>query len=90
MGAFLETQIVQQCVKIVFLQNLGDVKNEVFEKKIAFFVFFLFYVGDLETEKRKKRQWKRPKNPIKIGFLRWSCKNVKNQKKWIFFFAKIG
>ena len=37
--AFLETQIVQQCVKIVFLQNLGDVKNEVFEKKIAFFVF---------------------------------------------------
>ena len=37
--AFLETQIVQQCVKIVFLQNLGDVKNEVFEKKITFFVF---------------------------------------------------
>ena len=31
---------MQQCVKIVFLQNLGDVKNEVFEKKIAFFVFF--------------------------------------------------
>ena len=40
--AFLETQIVQQCVKIVFLQNLGDVKNEVFEKKIAFFVFVFF------------------------------------------------
>ena len=37
--AFLETQIVQQCVKILLLQNLGDVKNEVFEKKIAFFVF---------------------------------------------------
>ena len=42
LGAFLETQIVQQCVKIVFLQNLGDVKNEVFEKKIAFFVFSFF------------------------------------------------
>ena len=41
-GAFLETQIVQQCVKIVFLQNLGDVKNKVFEKKIAFFVFSFF------------------------------------------------
>ena len=41
-GAFLETQIVQQCVKIVFLQNLGDVKNEVFGKKIAFFVFSFF------------------------------------------------
>ena len=38
--AFLETQIVHQCVKIVFLQNLGDVKNEVFEKKIAFFFPF--------------------------------------------------
>ena len=47
---------MQQCVKIVFLQNLGDVKNEVFEKKIAFFVFFLFYVGDLETEKRKNNE----------------------------------
>ena len=85
LGAFLEAQIVQQCVKIVFLQNLGDVKNEVFEKKIAFFVFFLFYVGKIETEKRKKIKWKRAKNPIKIGlFLRWSSKNVKNQKKWIF------
>ena len=42
LGAFLETQIVQQCVKIVFLQNLGNVKNEVFEKKIAFFVFSFF------------------------------------------------
>ena len=40
--AFLETQIVQQCVKIVLLQNLGDVKNEVFEKNIAFFVFVFF------------------------------------------------
>ena len=66
--AFLETQIVQQCVKIVFLQNLGDVKNEVFEKKIAFFVFFLFYVGGLETEKRKKRKWKRPTNTYKNRF----------------------
>ena len=47
---------MQQCVKIVFLQNLGDVKNEVFEEKIAFFVFFLFYVGDLETEKNGKGQ----------------------------------
>ena len=39
--ACLETQIVQQCVKIVFLQNFGDVKHEVFGKKIAFFVFLL-------------------------------------------------
>ena len=40
--AFLKTQIVSHCAKIVFLQNFGDVKNEVFEKKIAFFVFSFF------------------------------------------------
>ena len=49
-GACLETQIVSHCVKIVFLQNFGDVKKEVFEKKIA---FFLLYVGELETENEK-------------------------------------
>ena len=67
-GAFLETQIVQQCVKIVFLQNLGDVKNEVFEKKNCIFCFFLFYVGDLETEKRKtktKKKMEKAKKPYK-------------------------
>ena len=51
--AFLETQIVQQCVKIVFLQYLGDVKNEVFEKKIAFLLSFRkassFLVGKLRS-----------------------------------------
>ena len=62
---FLKTQIVSHCAKILLLQNFGDVKNEVFEKKIAFFVF-LFYVGEIETEKRKKGKWKRPKKPIKI------------------------
>ena len=44
LGAFLETQIVQQCVKIVFLQNLGDVKLR-FSKRKLHFLFFLFYVG---------------------------------------------
>ena len=42
LGVVLKTQIVSQCAKIVFLQNFGDVKNEVFEKKIAFFVFVFF------------------------------------------------
>ena len=31
----LKTQIVSICVKIVFSENCRDVKNEVFEKKIA-------------------------------------------------------
>ena len=60
--AFLETQIVQQCVKIVFLQNFGDVKNEVFEKKIAFFVFGFFLCWrERETEKGKKRKREKKK-----------------------------
>ena len=38
------------------------IKNEVFEKKIAFLSLF-FYDREIETEKRKlkKRKWKRPK-----------------------------
>ena len=64
LGACLQTQIVSHCAKMVFLQNFGDVKNEVFEKKIAFFVFLsFFYVGEIETEKKKKME--RPKKPIK-------------------------
>ena len=67
------------------MQSLGDVKNEVLEKKIAFFVFsFLCWKNRNRKKKKKKRKWKRPKNPIRIGFLRWSSKTVKKQKKWIF------
>ena len=51
----------------------------VFEKKIAFFCFCLFYVAAKETEK-----WKRAPKPIKIVFLRWSSKNERHEKKWIF------
>ena len=53
--AFLESQIVQQCVKIVFLQNLGDVKNEVFEKKKLHFLFFLFYAGKIEKMEKAQK-----------------------------------
>ena len=65
------THIVSHCAKILFLQNFGDVKNEVFEKKIAFFVLCFFFVGEIETEKRKKQtKMEKAKNPIKIVFLR--------------------
>ena len=40
-------------------------KNEVFEKKIAFFVFF---VGEIETEKSKKRKMEKTKKPYKNRF----------------------
>ena len=37
------------------------------KRKLHFFFVVLFYVGDRETEKAKKKGEK-PKNPIKIGF----------------------
>ena len=56
-----------------------------FSKRKLHFLFFLFYVGDLKTEKRKKRKMEKAKKPCKNRvFLRWSCKTVKNKKKWIF------
>ena len=79
---------MQQCVKIVFLQNLGDVKNEVFEKKIAFFVFFSFFMLENRNRKKKKKMEKAKKPYKNRSFLRWSSKNVKNQKNG--FLAKIG
>ena len=78
---------MQQCVKIVFLQNLGDVKNEVFERKL-FFLFFLFYVGKIETEKKKMKMEKTRKTYKNRVFLRWSSKNVKKQKNG--FLEKIA
>ena len=41
LGIFENANSVTLCQNSV-LQNLGDVKNEVFEKKIAFFVFVIF------------------------------------------------
>ena len=37
-----------------------------------------------KQKKKKKKKGKSKKTPIKIGFLWWSSKNVKNQKKMIF------
>ena len=69
----------------MFSQNCRDVQNEVFEEKIAFFVFVFFV---LLQEKQKNGE--RPKNPIKKVFLRWSSKDEKNDKNVAFFLAKIA
>ena len=71
---------MSHCVKIVFLQNCLDVKNEVFERKLHFLVLSFFYVGEIETEKRKTNKMEKAPNPSKNSFFRWSSKNVKNQK----------
>ena len=45
---------------MAFLQNIGDVENEVFEKKIAFFSFFM-----LEKWKQKNKENGKTKKPYK-------------------------
>ena len=76
---FENTNSVTLCQNSVFAK-FGDVKNEVFEKKIAFFVFCLFYVGEVETEKRKTNKMEKAKKPYKNRFFGpLSCKNVRNQ-----------
>ena len=69
-GIFENTNSVTLCQNSVFAK-FGDVKNEVFEKEIAFF----FFVGEIETEKRKKENGK---GQVVIQ------KCEKSKKKWIF------
>ena len=55
LGIFRNTNSATVCQNSVFLQNFGDVKNEVFEKKIAFFVFpFLCWKN--RNRKKKKNE----------------------------------
>ena len=59
-GMLKNTNSVTLCPNsfFVFLQNCGDVKNEVFEKKIACLSF-------LENRNRKKRKkWKKDEKPF--------------------------
>ena len=65
---------------VFFLQNCRDVKNDVFEKRIAFFVF-VFFMLLKEKQKNKKLNKQKKKKDLKIlskwCFLRWSSKNAK-------------
>ena len=63
-GIFRNTNSATVCQNSVFLQNLGGCQKWGFRKENCIFCFFLFYVGDLETEKRKKNG-KGQKTPIK-------------------------
>ena len=72
---------MKQCVKIVFLQNCLDVKNEVFEKKIAFLVFVFFM---LETEKQKKTKTNKmgmAKKPYKNCVFKVVIQKMRKMKK---------
>ena len=75
---------MQQCVKIVFFfAKFGGCQKWGFRKENCIFCFFLFYVGKMETEKGKKK-WKRPQNPIKIGFFKVVIHKCEKSKKWSF------
>ena len=67
---------------MVFLQNFGDVKNEVFEKKLHF-LFFPFYVGVIETEKEKEKMEK-AKTTYKNCVFKVVIQKCEKSKKWIF------
>ena len=75
------------CQNSVFVKFWGCQKRG-FRKENCIFCFCLFYIGEIETEKRKTNKMEKAKKPYKIGFLRWSSKNVKKQKNG--FLAKIA
>ena len=77
---FLKTQIVSHCAKIVFLENFGDVKNEVFKKKIAFFV------GETEAETEKRKKMEKAKKPHKNSvFLKVVIRKCEKSQRIVFF-----
>ena len=80
------TNSVTLCQSSVFffLQNCLDVKNEVFEKKIAFLVFVFFCVGEIETEKRTTNKMEKAKKPNKNRFFKVVIQKCEKAKKWIF------
>ena len=56
-----------------------------FSKRKLHFLFFPFYVGDLETEKKEKHEnGKGQKHPIKLGFFKVVIQKCEKSKKWIF------
>ena len=76
----MKTQIVSHCAKIVFLQNFGDVKNEVFEKQSAFFVFvFLCWRNRNRKKTNKTEKAKKPyKNRFSFKVVIQKCEKAKN------------
>ena len=75
LGMLRNTNSAKWCQNSV-LAKLSGYQNEVFEKRVAFFVLVFL----LQKDKRKKEKHKR-KKAKKNSVLRWSSKNGKNAKK---------
>ena len=69
LGFLCNTNSVTVCQNSFFCKILGY-QNEVFEKKIAFFVFFFFMLENRNRKKEKKKKQKREnsKKPYKNRF----------------------
>ena len=80
-GFFRNTNSVTVCQNSVFAK-FWVIKNEVFEKKIAFFVFFM--LENRNRKKKKNKKGKIAKNPTKIGFFKVVIQKCEKSKKWIF------
>ena len=65
----------------MFSQNCRDVKREVFEKKIVFFVFVFFM---LLRDREKKNKAEKAKNPIKIAIFKGGHPKMRKMKKLIY------
>ena len=66
---FCNPNSVTVCQNSVFAK-FWVIKNEVFEKKIAFFVFSFFMLENRNRKRTKNKKGKIAKNPIKIGFFK--------------------
>ena len=56
-----------------------------FSKRKLHFLFFPFLCWrPRNSKKKKKRKWKRPKNPIKIGFFKVVMQKCEKSKKMDF------
>ena len=86
LGMFQNTNSVTLCQNSVFFCKIVGISKRGFRKENCIFCFLsfcLFYVGEIETEKRKKNKQngKRSQNPIKIVFFEvviHRCEKSKN------------
>ena len=83
LGIFRNTNSATVCQNSVFAK-FGGCQKWGFRKENCIFCFFLFYVGDLETEKRKKKKMEKAKKPYKNRVFKVVMQKCEKSKKWIF------
>ena len=80
----MNTNSVTLCQNSVFLQNFGMSKMRFSKRKLHFLFLSFLCWRNRNRKKEKQTKWKRPKNPIKIGFFGVVIQKCEKSKKWIF------